>query len=215
MSVLLILGIQLAIVGVILFAASPAINRRWPGSSAALIIVRTVVLIGGLGLAGFDLVGGATPMSGTPNPVPLTVTSVDAGNALYQANCAACHGVSGAGGGPLAGTTQVTPPSLLAHLGQHSDGDLFYWISNGMPGGMPAWASKLSESDRWNLINYLRSINGANPVGASTDAPPDIAAFVPFGLPLVWAVGFGAWLASGFRKRPLVRTRNLEEIHRP
>lgn len=202
MSVVLIVGIQIAIVGAVLFAASPAILRRWPSSAGALVIVRTVALVGGLGLAGFDLVGGATPMSGTPNPVPLTVTSVDAGNALYQANCAACHGVSGAGGGPLAGTTPVTPPSLLAHLGQHSDGDLFYWLSNGMPGGMPAWASKLSETDRWNLINYLRAINGAKPAVGSIARPPDVAAVVPFGLPVLWALGFGTWLASGIRRRP-------------
>ena len=107
-------------------------------------------------------------MSNTPNPVPAQVTSVDAGYNLYQANCAACHGVDGNGGGPLAGTTQVQPPSLKAHLGQHSDGDLFYWITNGLPGGMPAWADKLSEQDRWNLVNYLRSINGVGPT-------PDVA----------------------------------------
>ena len=112
MSATLILGIEIAIVGAVLFASSPALLRRWPGGAATLAIVRTLALVGGLALAGFDLAGGATPMSHTPNPVPLTVTSVDTGNRLYQANCAACHGVSGAGGGPLSGTTQVTPGKL-------------------------------------------------------------------------------------------------------
>ena len=104
-----------------------------------------------------------------PNPVPATVTSVDAGNRLYQANCAACHGVSGEGGGPLANTTPIQPPSLKAHLAQHTDGDLFYWITNGLPGGMPAWAGTLSETDRWNVINYLRAIN--QPVPRSSPRP--------------------------------------------
>ena len=211
MSVILILGIEIAVVGAVLFMASPAIVRRWPSLAAVLAIVRTVALIGGLGLVGIDVAGGSTPMSHTPNPVSLTVTSVDAGSRLYQANCAACHGVSGAGGGPLSGTTAITPPSLLAHLGQHSDGDLFYWISNGMPGGMPAWAAKLSETDRWNLINYLRSINGANPAAGSMRGSPDVAAMVPLGLPVAWAVGFGAWLASGVRRRPSTRGRNASE----
>jgi mono/diheme cytochrome c family protein len=57
----------------------------------------------------------------------------------------------------------MRPPSLRTHLDQHTDGDLFYWITNGLPGGMPAWGDKLSETDRWNLINYLRSVNGVGP----------------------------------------------------
>ena len=99
------------------------------------------------------------------------------------------------------GPGSLVPPSLLAHLGQHSDGDLFYWITNGMPGGMPAWASKLSETDRWNLINYLRAINGAKPAAGSIVSPPDQGALLPLGLPVVWALGFAAWLAAGFRRR--------------
>lgn len=200
MSVILILGIQAAIVGGILFVASPTIGRRWPGVKGVLVLARTLTLIGGLALIGFDIAGGATPMSGTPNPVALTVTSVDAGNKLYEANCAACHGVSGAGGGPLSGTTPVVPPSLLAHLGQHSDGDLFYWITNGMPGGMPAWADKLSETDRWNLINYLREINGAKPaadVSTTASATDRLALVFPAG----FGVLAGGWLMAGLRRR--------------
>ena len=77
---------------------------------------------------------------------------------------------TGNGGGPLAGTTQVQPPSLKAHLQQHTDGDLYYWISNGLPGGMPAWSTSISETDRWNLVNYLRSINGVGPTAEPSRA---------------------------------------------
>jgi mono/diheme cytochrome c family protein len=34
----------------------------------------------------------ATPGSDVANPVPFTVSSVDAGRNLYLASCAACHG---------------------------------------------------------------------------------------------------------------------------
>jgi mono/diheme cytochrome c family protein len=114
----------------------------------------------------------ATPGSSVQNPIPDTVTSATKGQELYLANCAACHGVDARGGGPLAGTTQIRPPSLVSgHLSQHTDGDVFYWITNGLPGGMPAWATKLSDTDRWNLVNYLRSINGRGPAIPPASAP--------------------------------------------
>ncbi len=107
---------------------------------------------------------GATPESGLLNPVSRTVGSVAMGEGLYQASCAACHGVDVRGGGPQAGTTPMWPPALTgpgSHLGEHADGDLHYWIVNGMPGGMPAWAGTLSDEDIWHLVNFLRAVNGA------------------------------------------------------
>jgi len=194
MSLLFVIGIQLLVVGVVLVAATPTIRRRWPGGDAALTIARTGALVFGIVLVAADLSGTATPMSRTPNPVAGTVTSIDAGRAVYQATCAACHGVDGQGGGPQAGTTAVTPPSLTAHLSGHSDGDLFYWITNGLPGGMPAWGDRLSETDRWNLVNYLRAINGRAPVS-------DLgAARVALLLPLGFGTFFGGWLLAGFRR---------------
>jgi mono/diheme cytochrome c family protein len=196
----LVIGVQLAVLGIALFFLTPAIRRRWPAASSYLALARTAGIVIGIALIGLAVSGGQTPMSNTPNPVPDQVTSVDAGYQLYQANCAACHGVDGNGGGPLAGTTPVTPPSLKAHLSQHTDGDLFYWITNGLPGGMPAWSSKLSETDRWNVVNYLRSINGqgptANPSG-SVATPADHVAIL---FPLGFAGLFGAWLGAGLRR---------------
>lgn len=200
MSLGLVIGVQLATAGIVLLVLTPAIRRRWPRVDNYLALARTALIVIGIALVGLTASGGQTPMSSTPNPVPSTVTSVNAGYRLYQANCAACHGVDGNGGGPLVGTTQVTPPSLRAHLSQHTDGDLFYWISKGLPGGMPAWESQLSESDRWNLVNFLRSINGqgptANPSASAGGAADRMAALVPIGL----ATFFGGWLAAGLRQ---------------
>jgi mono/diheme cytochrome c family protein len=196
----LVIGVQLAAVGIALFFLTPRIRRRWPGAEGYLALVRSVLVIGGISLVGLSVSGGQTPMSGTPNPVPAQVISVNAGYRLYQANCAACHGVDGTGGGPLSGTTPVRPPSLRAHLAEHSDGDLFYWISQGLPGGMPAWESALSETDRWHLVNYLRSINGQGPTAnpsASTVGPADRIALL---FPVGFALFFGGWFVAGIRR---------------
>jgi mono/diheme cytochrome c family protein len=196
----LVIGLQLAALGIALFALTPAIRRRWPGADGYLALGRTALIVVGIALVGLGVSGGQTPMSDTPNPVPNQVTSVDAGYRLYQANCAACHGVDGNGGGPLSGTTPVTPPSLRAHLSEHTDGDLFYWITEGLPGGMPAWKSQLSETDRWHLVNYLRSINGQGPTpNPSVSAAPD-AGRVAVLLPVGAAVFFASWFVAGIRR---------------
>jgi mono/diheme cytochrome c family protein len=198
-SIGLVIGIQLAARGIALSFVTPAIRRRRPRTDSYLALGRTALLVVGVALLGLTASGGQTPMSNMPNQFPAQVTSVDAGYRLYQANCAACHGVDGNGGGPVSGTTEVTPPSLRAHLGEHTDGDLFYWVSKGLPGGMPAWESQLSETDRWNLVNYLRLHNGQVPrpdPSSATDDADRIAVLFPVGV----AMFFASWLAAGQRR---------------
>ena len=157
-TLLVVIGVQVLAVGITLVFVGPRLIRRWPGTGAAVILGRTLGVVVGIALVALAYYGGATPMSNTANPNPATVTSVTAGAGLYQANCAMCHGVDGRGGGPLAGTTHIPPPSLVDHAGAHPDGDLYFWIQNGLPGGMPAFSDRLTPSQTWDLVNYLRSI---------------------------------------------------------
>jgi mono/diheme cytochrome c family protein len=160
--------------------------------------------LGGLVLLLAAALGPAGPGGSLVNPIPDTVASVDAGAALYQANCARCHGVDGLGGGPDAGTTQFPPANLRSgHLLQHSDADIYTWITYGIQGGMPAWSGTLSETDRWNLVNYLRAIDGRGPSPDPSAAGPPAAAGIGFagvvGLALL------GWLGVGLRRGSTVR----------
>jgi mono/diheme cytochrome c family protein len=160
----LLIGLEALVVAAVLWLLRPSIARRAPSAKRLVNGATIVAVIIGAGFVSLNL-GEQTPNTGLTNPVPRTVDSIAAGAKLYQANCAACHGVDGRGGGPLSGTTAVRPPSLVSgHLNAHTDGDIFYWITNGLSGGMPAWVSTLSEQERWDLVNYLRSINGQGPV---------------------------------------------------
>ena len=97
------------------------------------------------------------------NPLPASASVIKAGAALYQSNCATCHGSNGAGNGP-AGASLSPPPTNLRWLVQRpvaSDSYLMWAISDGgaqLGTGMPAFAGALSDKDRWRIIRYLRTL---------------------------------------------------------
>jgi mono/diheme cytochrome c family protein len=85
------------------------------------------------------------------NPMAVHADAIAAGSALYQDNCAKCHGVNGDGHGSR-------PPVHSARIAGATDGDLFWLLTHGQPfRGMPAW-TRLTEEQRWQVVAYLRSI---------------------------------------------------------
>ena len=95
------------------------------------------------------------------NPIPLNAESAAAGQAVFSTNCAACHGQTGKGDGPVGVTLNPRPADLTQHaiVGIHTDAQLFEWITNGFPGSrMPAFKSALSDTDRWHLVNFIRTL---------------------------------------------------------
>ncbi len=99
------------------------------------------------------------PDRAQPNPVAPTQASLARGEGVYRVECQACHGVSGAGDGPAAAKLDPRPADLRVHVTAHTDGELFYWISEGFVGtAMPAFKDRLSEEDRWNVLNFLRTL---------------------------------------------------------
>lgn len=99
-----------------------------------------------------------------PNPVPAK-QNVAAAQSLYADRCARCHGEDGAGDGSDAKLYKPLPSSLVSdQVRQSTDGELFWKISKGRR-PMPGYEGELSEEQRWELINLLRSF------AARTDAP--------------------------------------------
>lgn len=113
-----------------------------------------------LGLGIFYLVRPVSVVS-VANPIPPNSESIARGQELYLTNCAACHGITGNGDGPVGLTLNPRPADLRQHAipGVHADSQLFEWITNGFPGSrMPAFRSILSDTDRWNLVNFIRTL---------------------------------------------------------
>ncbi len=102
-----------------------------------------------------------TPANAQANPIPPNAQSVTAGQALFQERCAPCHGAGGKGDGPIGLTMLPHPADLTQHAvpGVHTDFQLYDWITNGFAGTrMPAFKQILSDTDRWNLVNFIRTL---------------------------------------------------------
>jgi mono/diheme cytochrome c family protein len=92
------------------------------------------------------------------NPLTDQAAAAEAGAHLYANECSKCHGVSAEGKG--------SRPALVSDRVAHAtDGELAWMLRNGNPWkGMPSW-SVLPDAQRWQLVAYLRKINGAGAAG--------------------------------------------------
>jgi mono/diheme cytochrome c family protein len=104
-------------------------------------------------------------MSSLVNPVAPDERSLLNGRKYFQINCAVCHGEAGDANSYL---KQLNPgygfaPSLLTDQAKgRSDGYIWGMIRNGR-GLMPTY-NRIEEADRWDVINYLRGLQGKYPV---------------------------------------------------
>ncbi len=92
------------------------------------------------------------------NPVAVNESSLAVGQKIYLQRCVGCHGKAGNGDGPDAADLGIHPAKLSDPVvREETDGELFWKVTVGKK-PMPSYRSRLSLSDRWNVINYLRTL---------------------------------------------------------
>jgi mono/diheme cytochrome c family protein len=103
----------------------------------------------------------------TQNPVAVTSGANVTAKNLYEDNCARCHGDRGDGDGPDANLYRPKPASLVAAIGGGNtpsvgggmtDGEIFWKITEGRR-PMPAFKKQLTDEQRWELVNFLRTLS--------------------------------------------------------
>lgn len=111
----------------------------------------------------------AHPTSYMTSPVRYTTTSIVSGSARYARDCSACHGSHGRGDGRAAASLSLKPANLIEYASRHRAGDVFWVIAHGIPGTpMPAFAPQLTDSEIWELIQFLRAQSEATDARALT-----------------------------------------------
>ena len=97
-------------------------------------------------MAGMVLIAGAALSASAQSPVA----------SVYKANCAMCHGATGAADTP-AGKNFKVPSFSSDSVLKESDADLFTIEKNGK-GKMPAWHDKLSDDQLKDLVAFIHTL---------------------------------------------------------
>ena len=91
------------------------------------------------------------------NPVTSTAVSIENGKRLFNTYCASCHGPEAKGDGPVA-KKFIPPPNLtLEVFRKRPDGFIYETIRSGGP-LMPSQGEALLPQERWEIVNYLRTL---------------------------------------------------------
>jgi len=137
-------------------------SRNSAGNSSRALIALAIFSISGSLLAQGSSDWKAPPTAANrPNPVAGNANATALGAKLYAANCLTCHGPTGHGDGPGAAALEKKPADLAARIREtgEKDGELFWKISEGRA-PMITWKGALSETQRWELVNYIRTLAG-------------------------------------------------------
>jgi mono/diheme cytochrome c family protein len=107
--------------------------------------------------SGGELVVAREAYASRKNPRPQSPESAARGGKLYAVHCTPCHGAGGKGDGPVT-PRFIPPPDLTSSQVQGKpDGHISYYIGYG-GALMPAYGEALSVEERWDVVNYLRTL---------------------------------------------------------
>jgi mono/diheme cytochrome c family protein len=93
------------------------------------------------------------------NPVPVSAAGLSSAKAIYADKCVQCHGETGKGDGPESTSYSPLPASISdpQRMSAVTDGELFWKITEGRR-PMPSFRKQLNDEQRWQLVNYIRSL---------------------------------------------------------
>jgi len=100
----------------------------------------------------------------TKNPIASSPESIEKGKALFleptKGNCIFCHGETGSGNEANLPRLRRKPADLSnkERMTAMTDGEVFWKLSKGITGIMPAGERRMNEEERWHVVNYVRTL---------------------------------------------------------
>jgi mono/diheme cytochrome c family protein len=92
------------------------------------------------------------------SPVKADDAAVKAGKAIYTQNCKSCHGVKGMGDGDKSKTIEISCGDFTSSdFASQSEGTAYWKVTQGRK-PMPSFKDKLSDTERWQVVAYIRSL---------------------------------------------------------
>jgi cytochrome c oxidase cbb3-type subunit III len=107
--------------------------------------------------------GGNPAAAKLTNPSPGGADAIARGRQTYQRLCTRCHGPEGKGdgGGAGAGGQPADLTDATWDFGG-SDGEVFSAIKEGTSADMESYSERISDTEIWNLVAFIRSIGPEN-----------------------------------------------------
>ena len=101
------------------------------------------------------------------NPVAASPEAVAEGRDHFADHCASCHGNDGSGNTEMGRSLYPRAPDMrLSRTQRLSDGEIFYFIENGVRlTGMPGWSTGTPEGETasWKLVHFIRHLPTITP----------------------------------------------------
>jgi mono/diheme cytochrome c family protein len=92
------------------------------------------------------------------NPVKSDDAAIKEGKELYGQQCKSCHGAKGKGDGTKAEKIDISCGDFSsAEFQKQTDGEIYWRTTEGRK-PMPSFKEKLSDNERWAIVNYMRTL---------------------------------------------------------
>lgn len=92
--------------------------------------------------------------------VVFNAKTAEKGEELYNLYCLSCHGETGMGDGPASASLVIKPANFhLERVIKQTNGALYWKLTNGR-GSMPAMKEVLKDEERWQLVSFIRKMQG-------------------------------------------------------